>query len=89
MGKLAEALRAIIDSPDDLSTLPGLVEKVAEMETAEEDYLTRIASLQEINKSYLAQIPIAGVDDEEEEEEEEATIEAAKEQIINLLGGQR
>ena len=58
MGKVADALRKLIENSDDLSTLPQLVAQVETIEAGEEGYQARIAKLQEINKSYLAQIPI-------------------------------
>jgi hypothetical protein len=86
--KLSEALKKLIDAPDDLSTLPQLVSQVAELEKSEEGYLTRIAKLQEINKSYLAQIPIPGQEPVKKEEEPKApTLDDAKNYLIEALGG--
>lgn len=88
--KLSEALRALIDNPDDLSTLPQLVAQVEQLEASEEGYQERIAKLQEINKSYLAQIPIPDADPHKKntkEEDKEPTLEDAKSVLIETLGG--
>jgi hypothetical protein len=85
--RLSELIQALISNPDDLSTLPQLVARAQEMETQEGQYLERISKLQDINKSYLAQIPIPGEEQEEEEEEEEPTFEDVKEYLVQALGG--
>lgn len=85
--KLSEALRKIIDNPDDLSTLPQLVEMAEKQENEETGYLERIAKLQEINKSYLSQIPIASNEQTTIEEQKEPTLEDAKNYLIETLGG--
>lgn len=85
--KLSAALKALIENSDDLSTLPQLVARAEEMENSEGDYLERIAKLQEINKTYLAQIPIPGETPEEATDEEEPTLDDAKNVLIELLGG--
>jgi hypothetical protein len=88
MGKLADALKKLIENSDDLSTLPQIVAQVEAMEGSEEQYQARIAKLQEINKSYLAQIPIP--EDKTKEPPatpEEPTLADAKNYIIEALGG--
>lgn len=87
MGQIANALRALIENSEDLSTLPQLVAQVEALETSETSNLETIARLKDINKSYLAQIPIPNQQPEEEEEEEEPTLEDAKETLIELLKG--
>lgn len=89
MSALTDALRAIIDKPDDLSQLPGIIAQVQEIESKEFDYQTRIKSLQDANYAYLKQIPIAGMEPKEEPKAEAPpTLDDAKESIINaLLGG--
>lgn len=89
MNKLSQLLQAILDNPDDLSTLPQLVARADELEKAEEQYLDRIAKLQEVNKSYLAQIPIPGNEPEVVEEDSEPTIEDAKEYLLEALKGDK
>lgn len=86
--RLSELLQQLISNPDDLSTLPQLVAMAEKYESSEGQYLERIAKLQEINKSYLAQIPIPGQEeDKEEKTEEEPTLEDAKSYLVEALGG--
>jgi len=87
MAELSKALQALIDNPDDLSTLPQLVAKVEELEGKDFDYQERINKLQEINRSYLAQIPIPGKEPKEEPKDDTPTIDDAKQHIINSLNG--
>lgn len=88
MGKIADALKKLIENSDDLSTLPQLVAQVETIEAGEAAYQERIAKLQEINKSYLAQIPIP--EDKTKlppADPEEPTMEDAKNYLIEALGG--
>lgn len=88
--KISEALKRLIENPDDLSTLPQLVAQVEQMENTEVDYQERITKLQEINRNYLAQIPIPNADPTKQggqEEEKEPTLDDAKEAIIQALQG--
>lgn len=87
--KLSEALKALISNPDDLTTLPQLVAVAEGLEQSEFGYQERIQKLQDINKSYLAQIPIPGADPHKKEDksDEEPTIEDAKDALLNALGG--
>jgi hypothetical protein len=90
MGAVADALKALIANSDDLSTLPQLVAQVETLESSEEDYQNRIARLQEVNKQYLAQIPIPGTTPEPEDQTpEEPTLEDAKDALIQLLQGDK
>lgn len=92
--EISKALQKIIENPDDLSTLPQIVAKVQELENRvqnfteiEQQYMERIERLQEINRSYLAQIPIPGQEQKEEdtEPEPEVTLEEAKKELINAM----
>lgn len=91
--EISKALQKIIENPDDLSTLPQIVAKVQELENKvqsfpeiEQQYMERIERLQEINRSYLAQIPIPGQDQKKEEDPEpEVTLEDAKKELINAM----
>ena len=83
--KLSEALTALIANPDDLSQLPSLVEKVAELEKSEEVYQSRIANLQEVNRKYLNLIPIEGKEPEKKPEPIDYRAEA-KAFLSGLLG---
>jgi hypothetical protein len=88
MGKIADALKKLIENSDDLSTLPQLVAQVETIEASEENYQLRISKLQEVNKSYLAQIPIPGQEPPKKEDEpKEATLDDAKNYLIEALGG--
>ena len=70
MGKLGDMIKAIIDKPDDLSTLPEIVEKVNVLETSEAGLLDRVAALQEVNRKYLQMIPVAGTEPEPQKKPE-------------------
>lgn len=86
---LSEALRAIINDPEDLTQLPTIIEKVAQLEASELQYQERISKLQNLNKEFLAQIPIAGEDTKmSEQQEEEPTLEDAKAYLVETLGGE-
>lgn len=90
MGKIADALKKLIENSDDLSTLPQLVAQVETIEASEENYQLRISKLQEINKSYLAQIPIPGDETKKPPAEpEEPTLDDAKQYLIQALGGDK
>jgi len=52
--------------------------------------MERIERLQEINRSYLAQIPIPGQEQKKEDPEPEVTLEDAKKELfkaMNNVGG--
>jgi hypothetical protein len=87
MSQISKALQALIDNPDDLSTLPQLISKVEALEKSEVDYQERIQKLQDINKNYLSQIPIASNEPTPpaEPEEVEVTFEEAQEQLLNAM----
>lgn len=95
--EISKALQKIIENPDDLSTLPQIVAKVQELENRvqnfteiEQQYMERIERLQEINRSYLAQIPIPGQEQKKEDTEPEVTLEDAKKELLkamNNIGG--
>ena len=86
---LSDALRAIIADPEDLTQLPTIIEKVAQLEASELQYQERISKLQNLNKEFLAQIPIAGEDTKsDDQQEEEPTLEDAKAYLVETLGGE-
>lgn len=87
MAQIADALRKLIENSDDLSKLPQLVAQVEQLESGEEEYQLRIQKLQEVNKSYLSQIPIPGTESEVPEVEEEPTLDDARSYLIQSLGG--
>ena len=86
---LSEALKKIISDPEDLTQLPTIIERVAQLEASELQYQERISKLQNLNKEFLAQIPIAGEDTKmEEQQDEEPTLEDARDYLISALGGE-
>jgi hypothetical protein len=88
MGKIADALKKLIENSDDLSTLPQLVAQVETIESSESTYQDRIARLQEINKSYLAQIPIpTDKTNEPPETPKEPTMDDVKSYLVQSLTG--
>lgn len=85
---LAEALRALQSDPDDLTTLPQIIEQVESLEGEIGGYQERISRLQQVNKEYLNMIPttINETEKEDEEpEEQEVTFEDAQQQLLNAL----
>ena len=86
---LSEALKAIIADPEDLTQLPAIIEQVAQLEASELQYQERISKLQNLNKEFLAQIPIAGEDTKsDDQQDEEPTLEDAKAYLVETLGGE-
>lgn len=86
---LSDALKAIIADPEDLTQLPTIIEKVAQLEASELQYQERISKLQNLNKEFLAQIPIAGEDTKsDDQQDEEPTLEDAKAYLVETLGGE-
>ena len=61
-----------------------------ELEQAEVGYMERIDKLQQMNRNYLAQIPIPGNEKEEEEKEEEKplTAEDGIKALTNIFKGE-
>jgi hypothetical protein len=89
MGQIANLLKKLQENSEDLSTLPQLIAQVETLETAEESNQLRIQKLQEVNRSYLAQIPVPGdkTKPNPEDEDKAVTIEDAKQALINALTG--
>ena len=86
---LSDALKAIIADPEDLTQLPTIIEKVAQLEASELQYQERISKLQNLNKEFLAQIPIAGEDKQhEDQQEEDPTLNDARDYLVETLGGE-
>ena len=90
MKEQIEALQALIENPDDLSSLPGVIEQLQEYETtattrATED-LGRITNLQNANRNLLSQIPInTGQTEDSTPEDDQPTFEQAQEQLVNAM----
>jgi hypothetical protein len=90
MATISNALKKLLENSEDLSTLPQLVAQVEALEAAEADYQGKIAKLQEINRSYLAQIPVpTDKTNEPPAEPTEPTLEDAKNYLIQTLGGNK
>ena len=93
MSEISKALKALIPTEEgqdiDLSSLPQLIGKVEELEQAEVGYMERIDKLQQMNRNYLAQIPIPGNEQEEEQEEEKPlTAEDGIKALTNIFKGE-
>ena len=93
MSEISKALKALIPTEEgqdiDLSSLPQLIGKVEELEQAEVGYMERIDKLQQMNRNYLAQIPIPGNEQEEEQEEETPlTAEDGIKALTNIFKGE-
>lgn len=87
MTTVSEALRKLIDRPDDLSELPKIIEQVETMEGDTYAYQERIKNLQDINKAYLAQIPLSDGKPKEPEPEPELTLEDATAVLVQQFTG--
>ncbi len=62
---------------------------MAQLEASELQYQERISKLQNLNKEFLAQIPIAGEDTKvDDQQEEEPTLDDAKQYLVETLGGE-
>lgn len=88
MGKYTDALKAMQQNPDDMTQLPQLIVQIEQLEQSEFAYQERIAKLQEINKAYLAQIPVTTEEpNKKDEPPAEVTLDDARNTIIALMGG--
>lgn len=87
---LSKKLRAILEAPDDLSSLPQLITDAETMEAGELSLQEQITRLQTINKQYLSQIPVPGDPDQAEEvlpEEEVVTDEDIQKYLETFIEG--
>ena len=82
MATLRERLQALIDNPDDLSTLPEIIAEVGQLEADYEEAIEKIGKLHELNRKYLAMIPISDGTEKKEEEEKPVTVEDAVKEIM-------
>lgn len=82
MATLRERLQALIDNPDDLSTLPEIISEVEQLETELDEANEKIGKLHELNRKYLAMIPISDETEKKEEEEKPVTVEDAVKEIM-------
>lgn len=91
MDEIIEALQALIKNPDDLSSLPGVItqlqERQNEITQREADDLDRITTLQQANRSLLAQIPVGTgePDNKDKNEDDKVTFEDAQKELINAM----
>lgn len=86
------ALKAIIDNPDDLSTLPETINALEEyhtsVQTREADDQERIIKLQDSNRNLISQIPIStGEPKTTDPEDKEVTFEDAQAELLNTMNG--
>lgn len=84
---IAKLLEAIISNPDDLTTLPQIIEQVRTLENEVDGYQQRIVEMRELNKKYLAMVPIETEDPTVPEDEAPATLQDAKAYLVDTLGG--
>ena len=84
MSELSKALQTLIDNPDDLSTLPQLIAHAQELEKQDFAYQERISKLQDINRSYLSQIPIPG-NEPKVVEDEQPSFEDAQQELLKAM----
>lgn len=83
---LSQALQKILATPDDLTELPKIIEEALKYEKSEVELIDRVGRLQELNKSYLGQIPIDGMEPPKEKEKEtEVTIEDATNYFVSYF----
>jgi len=89
MREVIEGLKDIIENPDDLSSIPGLVEKLTAYQKTNEqrasEDLERITKLQDANRNLLAQIPVNTGEPEPKDEPGEATFEQAQEELLKAM----
>lgn len=91
MDEIIEALQALIKNPDDLSGLPGVITQLQDRQTEikqrESDDLDRITTLQNANRSLLAQIPVGTgePDNKDNTEDDKVTFEDAQKELINAM----
>lgn len=82
---LADKLKVFIENPEDLSTLPSIIDEVRNFEQQasenESNYQMRIDKLQAANRNYLAQIPM----EQQEPESPESQLPTEQDAIAHLL----
>lgn len=83
--KLSEALKALIAKPDDLSTLPQLVDLAATMEANDETQTAKITTLYESNRKLLQMIPVGGAEEKTKEEPKVPSMKELAEDMIKEI----
>lgn len=81
---ITEILQKMIDNPEDLTELPGVIERIRELEENYSASEEKIGELHTINRKYLSMIPIKDETKKEEEEpkHEEITVDDAVNSIM-------
>lgn len=87
MATLAQALKQLIDNPDDLTALPGIIEQVSTLENDVDTYQSKIVEMRDLNKKYLSMVPITNEDptDTTPVEEPPATLNDARSYLVDSL----
>lgn len=92
MNEIIETLKKLVENPDNLEHIPGVIARLEEHNNTatqqETTYQERIHSLQQVNRGLLAQVPIPG-NEPPTPEEPEATLEDAQAYLIETLGGNK
>ena len=70
MGKLADALRKLAETPDDLTALPDLINQVQATEESEVALMGKVDLLHEANKRYLKMVTVSTPEEKKEPEPE-------------------
>lgn len=79
MGKYADALKKILENPEDMSTLPDLIGQIAQHEAEAEKTLADLGQSKELAHKYLKMIPIKDMTEPEPKKPEEPVIPTFKE----------
>lgn len=82
MEDIIKQLQSVIDDPEDLSSLPGIVEKVQAVGVELEQANEKIGKLHGLNRKYLSMIPIADDTEKEEIEQKKTTVDDAVNEIM-------
>ena len=82
---LYERIMKLIENSEDLSDLPNIAKDVQDLEATLQEREDKIAKLYEINRKYLAMIPVDEPPADKEEEEEPPTIDDAIEAIKQFI----
>lgn len=92
MKEIIQSLKDLVENPDNLEHIPGVIARLEEHQKTQTDqetaYQERIHSLQQVNKGLLAQVPIPG-NEPPAPAEPEVTLEDAQNYLIETLGGNK
>lgn len=81
--KLADALRKLAETPEDLSPLADLIPQIEALEQTELDLMDKVDKLHEANKRYLKMVTVAEpVKDPEPEPEKIPTLKEVAASLI-------